>query len=187
MIQNRNRGYDMLRLPGCLPGLKESDGSELIHRLLLNEIDYIIDVARDASEEEESFYDEFFPEYLRGTGIPEQKTRELVKIMISPKEYTPDLEIEYALNQMIQELKGSKEVPMETVRTFYSSRGCRVPEPDEFFEALWESIFWDMDYKLLDKGYTLAGLEGSLVDQICGITGGLSAFPEKDELSRCSQ
>lgn len=171
----------MLRLPETLPNLSENESSELIHKLLIDRINIIVDMAEDPDDPDWSIYDGYFPEYLFATDVPRKKLIELSKMLVSSGEYTPDLEIEYAINKIVQDLRHDKELTMETVREYYNLKGHDDPDPDDFFECLWDSIFWDNDFEFLDEGFTLQMLENSPMDEKLGITGGLSAFPHKDE------
>lgn len=175
----------MLRLSGCLPGLNPDDSSELIHKLITDEITAIFETAKDVDDdnnvgdEDQSVYEDLFPAYLAGTDVPKKKLVELSKMMIASKEYTPDLEIEYAINKILIQLKELDGATMETVRPYYDKSGSVIPE--DFYEELWECIFWDNDYTFLDEGFTLEMLEKSPMNKQMGITGGLSEIPKEDE------
>lgn len=173
----------MLRLAGYMPGLTSAETSDMIHELLHGEIDCIHDLENDrkrfgGDEETLTVYEEFFPKYLRGTEIPERKLMELSKLLIADKEYTPDLEIEYAINKMIENLKENGDYVLMVAEPYYDRKGRSLPK--NFFDELWECIFFDNDYTFLDEGHTLESLTGSTMDSMMGITGGVSAVPEED-------
>lgn len=167
----------MLRLSGCLPNLHTEESHELIHRLLIDGVKRIHDNAKKANKDANTgidganVIDSVFPAYLGGTGIPAEKLKELSKMLVSSGEYTPDLEIEYAINNIVEDMKTYDKATMATVGDFYDKAGSEIP--DDFYEELWECIFWDNDYTFLDEGHTLETLKGSPVDQQMGITGRL--------------
>jgi SAM-dependent methyltransferase len=71
------------------------------HFLIVNESDGT-DVT---SLKFEKIIDSLFPDHIGGTGIPEEKINELSKMLVSSGEYTPDLEIEYAINNIVEDMK----------------------------------------------------------------------------------
>lgn len=173
----------MLRLAGCMPGLTSAETSDMIHELLNDEIEYIHEMEKDRKKDrvfgvDAPVYEDYFPEYLRGTDTPEKKLRELSKILIADKEFTPDLEIEYAINKIIEDMKENDDHAIMIAETYYDRKGRSLPK--DFFDELWECIFFDNDYTFLDEGHTLESLTGSTMDSMMGITGGVSAVPEED-------
>ena len=106
--------------------------------------------------------DVYFPAYMQNTEAPTIKMTQLLAFLASDEVYELDLEMEYALNKMIDEKPYSIALLKEAIEIYHrdglqyadlqfiSSESFR----NEFFGRFRETLFGDDDFASLDAGMT---------------------------------